>query len=193
MAHTIAVRVAFSLATVLGAVSFGEAKSRWGAPLERDRKEGAKPCDWTEFYARADREGLRLAYRCAETIDFTRGAAYCVYLDTDGKRGTGYRGGADNFPIGADFLLQGGTLHRYTGDGIAWSWTIDGETAYALDSDWAEFTISPALLPLARDELRVFLLGDNTAEGVGGTGNDEMPDGALRKGGGGKFFRIKIR
>lgn len=179
---------------LLTATLSGEAKSGWaGTPLERDRKEGVHPCDWTEFHARADREGLRIAYRCAETIDFNRGAAYCVYLDTDGKRETGFRGGEDTFPIGAEYLLQGATLYRYTGDGTAWSWTTEGAVGFDLAADWAELTLSPALFKTSADTLRVFLLGDNSAEGVGGTVVDEMPDGALRAGGGGKFIRIKLR
>lgn len=172
----------------------GAAKSDWtGAPLERDPKEGVRPCDWLELHAAPGPKSLRIAYRCVDPIDFSLGAAYCVYLDTDGHRKTGYRGSEDTFPIGADYLLQGATLYRYSGDGIGWSWTIVGEAPAEIAGDWAEFTLSERLLPLPDDVIFVFLLGDNTAEGVGGDRIDEMPNGALRKGGGGKSIRIKMR
>lgn len=188
------IRILSTCGMLLAFATSIEAKSGWsGPPLEKDRKEGARPCDWTEFHARADKEGLRIAYRCAESIDFNRGAAYCVYLDTDGDRGTGFRGGEDTFPIGAEYLLQGASLYRYSGDGLAWSWSTLGEVPFELAGDWAELTLTPELFQATADTIRVFLMGDNTADGVGGNFVDEMPDGALRKGGGGKFIRIKLR
>ncbi|HMP75151.1 MAG TPA: hypothetical protein PKE12_02530 [Kiritimatiellia bacterium] len=185
--------------TIAVATARGEVKTGGGGtPLERDRVEGVSPCDWTAFYAAPAKDGLRLAYRCAGPIDFNRGAAYCVYLDADGRRDTGFRGGEDNFPIGADYLLQGITLYRYTGDdgpgrGVTWSWSAVGEVPFRVDGAYAEFTLSPALLELHGATLHAFLIADNTADGVGGSTNDEMPDGALRRGGGGKFIRIKLR
>lgn len=160
--------------------------------LLQDRNENVHPCDWLEFRARATPEGVRLFYRCAQEINFSLAAAYCVFIDFDENRETGYRGAANNFPIGADYMLQGKWLYRCNHSGTDWSWALEGEPPLELNGDQATFTIPASLLPLSGKELRVFLLGDNTAEGVGGNANDEMPDGALRSGGGGKFIRIKV-
>lgn len=193
------IRTTATVLMVLAAGLSGEAKSGWaGAPLARDGKEGVQPCDWLEFHAAVSPQGLRMAYRCARPIDFNRGAAYCVYFDTDGDRGTGFRGGEDSFPLGADFLLQGLTLYRYVGDeggqrGLTWTWSQVGEVPAQVTDDWAEFTLSPDQFNIAASTVLVFLMGDNTADGVGGDQADIMPDGALQPGGGGKCIRIKTK
>lgn len=180
-------------------VASGEAKSvRAGTPLERDPEEGAHPCDWLEFHAAVGPQGLHLGYRCANPIDFSRGAAYCVYLDTDGERGTGFRGGEDSFPLGADYLLQGMTLYRYVGNdgaqrGLTWAWSQVGEVTAQVTQDWAEFTLSPDLVRISSAKVAALLMGDNTADGVGGNRADVMPEGALRPGGGGKCIWIKSK
>lgn len=192
-------RISATVFMVLSLAAAGEVKSGGaGAPLERDAREGARPCDWLEFHAATGPQGLRLGYRCADPIDFNRGAAYCVYLDTDGDRGTGFRGGEDSFPLGADYLLQGVTLYRYVGDegaqrGLAWAWSQVGEAPAQVSENWAEFTLSPELVSIASARVSAFLMGDNTADGVGGNQTDVMPDGALRQGGGGKRIWIKIK
>jgi hypothetical protein len=199
MKLSVSIRTTATVLMVLALAPSGEAKSGWaGAPLERDAKDGVQPCDWLEFHAAAGPQGLRLGYRCASPIDFTRGAAYCVYFDTDGDRSTGFRGGEDTFPLGADYLLQGISLYRYAGDdgaqrGLVWSWSLVGEVPAQVTEDWAEFTLSPESFRISSTTVLAFLLGDNTADGVGGNKADEMPDGALRQGGVGKCIRIKTR
>ncbi len=199
MTLSLSIRTAATVLMVVASGPPGEAKSGWaGAPLARDGKEDVQPCDWLEFHAAPGPQGLRIGYRCTSPIDFSRGAAYCVYFDTDGDRGTGFRGGEDSFPLGADYLLQGITLYRYVGDdgaqpGLAWAWSQVGEVTTQVTEDWAEFTLSPDQFSITSPTVLVFLMGDNTADGVGGNQSDEMPDGALRKGGGGKCIRIKAR
>lgn len=177
----------------------GEARPRWaGAPLERGRNNRATPCDWLEVHARFDGPVLRLAYRCTAPIDFGPGAAaYSIYFDTDGNRRTGFRGGDDDFPIGADYMLQGGRVYRYVGDegpraGLDWAWTLVDAVEYRLDGEWAEFTLKPEHLAIRHNELRFFLFGDNTAENVGGNHPDYLPERALRAGGGGRHIRLAV-
>jgi hypothetical protein len=194
MAHAsgfIATAAAFILQAALLAVEAKSGKAE--ALIEEDRKEGVRPCDWLEFRAKAEGEELHLAYQCADAIDFSRGAAYCIYIDVDGKRHTGFRGSEDNFPIGADYLLQASILYRYTGGGTAWSWSAILEVTHKVHGERAEFVLPVNQLGADDDTIRVFLIGDNTAVGVGGDRIDELPDGALRRGGGGKSIRIKMR
>jgi len=55
---------------------------------------------------------------------------------------TGQRGSAaapNNFPIGADYLLQGSALYRYTGStGTEWSWSSVGIVTWSVGSNAAE-------------------------------------------------------
>ena len=45
------------------------------------------------------------------------------YLDTDNSNGTGYRDAAQWSDMGADFLIENGTLFSYTGSGTDFSWS----------------------------------------------------------------------
>jgi cytochrome c peroxidase/FtsP/CotA-like multicopper oxidase with cupredoxin domain len=62
---------------------------------------------------------------------------YSLYLDVDCNADTGYsfRG------TGADYLLQGFTLFRYSGDGDTWSWEPQREETVRVASDCAELVI----------------------------------------------------
>jgi|GEM_PF-5054345 hypothetical protein len=197
MAPACSIRMTATLLMVLALASPGEAKKgEESVPLEKDKQEGTLPCDWLEFHATASPKELWVAYRCASPIDMKRGAAYCVYFDTDGDRSTGFRGGEDSFPVGADYLLQGISLYRYTGDegsqaGLSWAWNLVGQVPNKVSKDWAEFTLSSDSFSITTPNVLVFLLGDNTASGVGGRQPDVMPDNALRQGGGGKCIWIK--
>ncbi len=174
-------------------------KPAWaGKPLATDPEEKAAPCDWLEFYAEPSAEGLRLAYRCTTPVNFSLGAAYSIYLDTDGRRDTGYRGSNDHFPIGADYLLQGGTLYRYgessgSGYGTDWLWNSLGLMSYVVTGEWADFTLTKDQLAVSADTIQVMLVGDNTAADVGGQINDIFPDRALTSSGPGSSISIKIK
>ncbi len=184
--------IAAAAGFALGA-SIGFAQPAWiGEALETAGANDAQPCSWVEFHAKQVDGALRIAYRSANPIDFNRGAAYCVYLDADNSRTTGFRGGGDEFPVGADYLLQGILLFRYTGNGTDWAWEQVGSVPYEVAGDWASFVLSPTLFPIAGDKVGAFLFGDNTAPGVGGNKTDVMPAGALRAGGGGPFIAIAI-
>lgn len=159
---------------------------------ETDRAEGAMPCDWLEFRATSTSNAIEIFYRCTEPIDFARGAAYCVYFDVDENRNTGYRGANDQFPLGADIMLQASTVYRYAGQGNDWSWTDASEVSHVLNQDTAEFQIPLELFTGARKSVRLFLLCDNTAQGVEGNFLDTMPDNAIREKGQGQSYRLHL-
>lgn len=181
--------VAFSLTA--------SAKPGWvDKPLAVDPEEKATPCDWLEFYASPGKDGLKLAYRCAIPINFSLGAAYSVYLDTDGRRDTGFRGSDDQFPIGADYLLQGATLFQYTGNtgersGLDWAWNSLGMVTFNVSRDWADFVLTKEQLPVPAGVVNVMLMGDNEAANVGGNFNDVFPDQALINTGTGRSIQIR--
>jgi hypothetical protein len=117
-------------------------------------------------------------------------AAYNLYLDTDGNRSTGYRGGANNFPIGADYLLQGSSLYQYTGTtGTDWNWTFVGTATAAVATSNAEFSLPRAWLGNP-DLIKLFFLDDNPS--IGGTLQDAYPRNALQSGGGGGWFAYRV-
>jgi hypothetical protein len=82
-----------------------------------------------------------------------------LFLDTDRNAGTGY-------PIsgtGADYLVQNGTLYRYSGSGGSWVWTAIKSVAYTDTNNVASMTIARADIgnPSAID-----LIGAATGDGT---------------------------
>src|SRR3712207_785563 len=67
----------------------------------------------SNIQTRADAEHVHYAFEYTQAASLHR-----VYLDTDEQRGTGLAVGS----LGADYLLENGSLYRYTGSGWNWSW-----------------------------------------------------------------------
>ena len=154
-------------------------------PLDPDDITGAQnPLDWRELRAAHNATTFYLAYTTDPPAALT--AAHNTFLDTDRSRGTGFRGGGDNFPIGADFMIQGGTLYHYTGTGTNWSWASVAAATSASGATTTEIAIPWSLLDNTTS-LDFFLYGDNPS--VGGDTVDYYPDNAPQTGGGGGFFR----
>lgn len=170
-----------------------------GAPdVVRDRDEKARPCDWREVSARAKGGQFVIAYQCAQKVDFKIAAVYSVFIDVDRDRATGYRGAMDNFPIGADYLLQGGMLYRYQQNeaqkpGTDWYWDQGTAAQYKLLGNSAEITFPLSKLEGAKNSVDLLFYADNTTEGVKGNFVDVVPDDALRVGGGGKSINVPLK
>ena len=180
--------------------STGKAKPDWAdRALATDPQENVTPCDWLEFHARPLPDGsIKLAYRCATPVNFSLGAAYSVYVDADGKNETGYRGSDRQFPLGAEYLLQGATLYRYNQDtgyagGTDWSWTSLGLVTHQVSDDWADFTLTADQLGITTDTVHIILIGDNTAADVGGNEVDLFPDQAFKGAGAGRTIRLPVK
>ncbi len=48
-----------------------------------------------------------------------------IFIDTDDNPATGFQGsfaGITNFPIGADYLIEGVNVYQYNGTGLDWNW-----------------------------------------------------------------------
>ncbi len=144
------------------------------------------PVDVAQVWMAHDATNFYIAYQNYSLTTNGLNAAYNLYLDTDANRSTGYRGGANNFPIGAEYLLQGSTLYRYTGTtGTDWSWASVGVANSAVASSNAEFSLPRSWIGQP-SHLNLFFLGDNTAL-PGGTMQEQYPANALQSGGGGPY------
>jgi lysophospholipase L1-like esterase len=82
--------------------------------------------DFLEGWLAHDSDNLYLAYRNNGDISSSSWWAWQVYIDTDGSESTGYKGVSN---VGAEYLLQGRSVYKYTGSGSNWSWQyISGAT-----------------------------------------------------------------
>jgi hypothetical protein len=130
-------------------------------PFTSDPDE-SQPTDWQQVFFAHDTSSFYLRYLTFRTaaggfLTWQQNA----FLDTDQSWDTGYNGGW--LAVGAEYMLQGQTVYRYTGGGGAdWSWASIGSLAY---DDWPlddqELTLPRSLIgaPVGFDFL--LLAGDD--------------------------------
>lgn len=63
---------------------------------------------------------------------------YRVYIDTDQSTATGYQ----TIGIGANYLLENGSLYSYSGNGTNWSWSFVKNVTYSNSSGTANWTVA---------------------------------------------------
>lgn len=155
----------------------------WSQEIQvADPEEEAYPCDWISAKGEMTDTELLLAFQTAKPVNLEKGAAYTIFVDTDRNAQTGFRGSSGDYPLGADYLLQGTTLFQYSGSGIDWSWDVREPVPHEMDGCEMSLHIEKALLGNPMEGVDVFFLGDNEAPGVEGSLTDVMPDGALHNG-----------
>jgi hypothetical protein len=139
----------------------------------QDATGGSDQLDWKSLSIANDATYFYIAYTIYGTVNYN--AAFNTYIDTDSKRTTGFRSGSDTFSIGAEYLIQGAGVYKYTGTGTNWSWSYVGAVAYSYSGGILETSVAGSLLG-SPTHLRVLLLGDNAV--YGGSTTDYFPDSA---------------
>lgn len=127
--------------------------------------------DWVEGWVAHNAQDVYFAYENETATSLSWG--YGIYLDTDNNTATGFTGFLGEYPIGADFLIEGSDVQKYTGSGTNWSWTSVGTADIGFAGNTAELAVSRAVLE-SPQTLNLFFLGNNTA--VGGPTVDFYPD-----------------
>jgi len=126
--------------------------------------------DWREVWMAHDANDFYLAYHNDNPVTLSWG--FSAFIDTDGNTATGF---SMNFPIGADYLLQGDRLYQHNGGGTDWNWSLVGMVASSDKGDSVELVFPRSLLgnPTV---LHLFFLSDSVA--FGGMAWDVYPDAA---------------
>lgn len=135
---------------------------------------GTQQADWREAWMAHDPTYFHLAYLNDTNISINWG--FTVYLDTDSNAGTGFTGPSGNYPIGADYMIQGYSLYSYSGSGTDWSWSFIAECGRAWSGTTGE-QFFPRSWIGSPSALNLFFVGDNTA--FGNPGIDDYPDNAM--------------
>jgi len=146
--------------------------------LDPDDTSGASnPIDWkTAVFAHSSKQ-LYIGYQSYNPIDAAASSGsnipwgWQILIDTDQNAGTGYRQGA----IGADYIIEGKHLQRYTGDGSSWSWSSLGNVDLAYLNNNVELSLKRSLIG-DPSTVRVVFRGANQA--YNGTQIDLYPDEA---------------
>ncbi len=96
-----------------------------------------------------DTHELLMAYTNETNIYVSWG--FQVFIDTDDDPTTGFQGGfagIGQFPIGADYLIEGVNVYQYAGSGQDWQWVTSPFTAgYEVGRIWSGHT-GEVFLPL---------------------------------------------
>jgi len=128
--------------------------------------------DYTGFKIYSYNRVLYFSYQTTSKIDFTWNTpAFNLFIDTDNDPLTGYQGGQESFVIGADALIQGGTLYTYSGSGSDWNWSPSSPLTYSYSNNRLEMAVAEQQLGLMQGYTLKFLLhGDNSIR------DDYFPD-----------------
>jgi len=130
--------------------------------------------DWRQVWMANTNDSIYLAWQSSTPVaELSWGHA--AYLDTDSTSTTGFRGFDGEFTVGADYLLEGADIYRYTGTGQNWAWEYLETLQFVVVGNIAEIEIPKSRIgsPAA---LNFYLLGDSAA--TNGTAIDYYPDAA---------------
>ncbi len=106
---------------------------------EPGRNEGA---DWREGWVAHDADYIYIAYRVWNAIDSGNWWRWKVYFDLDRDPDTGFRSAG----AGVEYMLEGDSLWRYSGDGYSWSWEYVGAARSGVSGDFVEMALPRAWL-----------------------------------------------
>lgn len=96
--------------------------------------------DILEAWVASDTDNFYVAYFNDGPIDTATWWPWQLFIDTDGNTSTGYQ---TSNGLGAEYILEGPDLLKYTGTGSNWSWTIEQSNIGVTNGDAeAEFSIS---------------------------------------------------
>ena len=142
--------------------------------------------NWLQGWLAHSTSKLYFAYKTKDPVDNSGFWGYQIYLDTDSNGNTGFQHTA----LGAEYLLEGSTLWKYTGNGTSWAWTVVETATVQISGNTAELSISLSSLANNPSSIRLFYAGNNAA--FGGNSTDMYPDGALSTSAEVRFFDYNI-
>lgn len=172
--------------TVDGSLTDWSAVASFGVdPL--DANESNDSIDITQGWMAHDNQNVYIAYQNETPV--TLGWGYAVYLDTDNNASTGFRGFGLEFPIGADYLIEGAEVARYTGSGTNWSWTQVLTADSAVAGVNVELALPRSVLGDPQS-LHFFMVGENAS--VDGPSTDYYPDNVTSIGSLARFFSYVV-
>jgi len=154
--------------------------TEWRDDLQIGDDDPAEPdsinsIDWKQAFAGHNDESVYFAYTMHQPIDLNWG--YGMYIDSDTDTSTGFTGFANELPLGADILIEGGTLYFYNGTSQSeWNWTATQFLLSGTAGNTMEMGILREVLGNP-DSIDFMFRGDNSA--VNGNSIDLLPDSGV--------------
>ena len=148
--------------------------------------------DWRDTAVAHDSNDVYLLYRNRAKVDPVQESGsylpwgWQVFMDTDNDPNTGFK---LSDSVGADYLLEGRSLRKYTGTGSTWSWQSLTSVASRYQGYNAELKFSRSLIGNPTS-MRVVFQGANKA--YNGDSLDVYPDAALDSRASTGFFNYRF-
>lgn len=146
----------------------------------------ANKLDILEIHLHNDADNFYLAYKNDGPVTLNWG--YNLYLDTDSNGATGF--GLWN--VGAEYLVSGGDLFKYTGNGSDWSWEWIAPLDKVISGNVLEAKFAKSLLGNPAPTIRTAFYGENAAY-AGGTTVDVAPQNLTEDGTGETFVPYTVK
>ena len=113
----------------------------------------ANVVDWRKGGMVQDQNNFYFAYVNDDNISTANLWAWHIFLNTDNNLQTG-------FDDGYDYILEGGELWKYTGDGNSWQWQFIAQSNFQVNGTFAEFKVPKNLIGNS-NSVEVFFYGSN--------------------------------
>lgn len=116
--------------------------------------------DYMQFWLQLDNENYYFSYLTNKIVDWNKDAWRCnIFIDTDNDIFTGFCG--IGWKIGAEFMVQGGTLYKFIGGKQnEWMWEKITMLAYSVDGKQVEICL-PKININNPNHIKMILHGDN--------------------------------
>lgn len=137
-----------------------------------DMAEANAQVDWQEAWMAHDADNLYIAYHNNGVINTGTWWPWAIYLDTDVSNASGFQVSNN---LGAEYLLNGGNLWKYTGTGTNWSWSFVPGAHSSVQNNHAEIKVTRSMLG-SPSKIHVLFVGDNSA--FSAIGIDYYPNAA---------------
>lgn len=107
------------------------------------QNENLSPVDIESISITGDENSVYLAYRDRQAIDQNQFWAWQLLIDTDYQSNTGLVF-VNN--MGADYLVEGDMLYKYSGDGESWEWDLISAVDAKINGNFAELAINRSII-----------------------------------------------
>ena len=143
-------------------------------PADVSGVSSSNPLDWRQAWVAHSATTIYIAYRNHEAFNLSWG--HGIWVDIDGDINTGFRGFSNEFPFGADLLIETDDVQAYIGTGNDWGWENIAAATVTTSGEIGELSFPRSAVGGAA-ELKFYFRANNSA--FGGNTVDHFPDAAV--------------
>lgn len=148
-----------------GTITIDSSRTGWVGltGFTTDPNEGST-VDWSQITIANDATNFYFRYVMNDAPLWIN-SNFRIFFDTDQKRSTGYIGGASEFSVGAEYMIESAYLYQFTGGTQdAWSWNYIGAVSYS-DGLANDMVLSTSISSLGTDTFNFMLFSEGTVGG----------------------------